>query len=75
MPKKKICIIGLGYVGLPLAIAFAAKYKVIAFDIDLSRIEELDRGIDKTNEVDPLCWPCHLGMDPAVRKFTFEMKQ
>ena len=34
----KIAIIGLGYVGLPLAVAFAEKYKVVGFDINLSRI-------------------------------------
>ena len=38
---KKIAIIGLGYVGLPLAIEFGKKYKVLGFDIDQERIEEL----------------------------------
>ncbi len=37
---KKICIIGLGYVGLPLALAFAEKYPVIGFDIIQERIDE-----------------------------------
>ncbi|WP_456479163.1 nucleotide sugar dehydrogenase [Nautilia sp.] len=48
---KKICLIGLGYVGLPLAVAFAKKYKVIGFDINRKRIDELNEGIDSTLEV------------------------
>ena len=50
--EKKIAVIGLGYVGLPLAIEFAKKYKVIGFDIDLMRIKELVNGNDKTKEAD-----------------------
>ncbi len=49
---KKIAIIGLGYVGLPLAIEFAKKYKVLGFDIDHTRIEELTKGEDRTREAD-----------------------
>ena len=49
--KKVISIIGLGYVGLPLAVAFAKKYKVIGFDINKKRIEELKKGYDRTREV------------------------
>jgi len=45
-----IAIIGLGYVGLPLAIAFASHYKVIGFDINSARIEELKQGKDTTDE-------------------------
>ena len=41
----KIAIIGLGYVGLPLAIEFAKKFKVLGFDINQSRIEELEKEI------------------------------
>ena len=48
----KIAIIGLGYVGLPLAIEFGKKFKVLGFDIDSSRIEELKFGKDRTNEAD-----------------------
>ncbi len=48
----KISIIGLGYVGLPLAVAFAKKYKVVGFDIDESRINQLKEGNDITLEVD-----------------------
>ena len=48
----KIAIIGLGYVGLPLAVLFAKKYKVIGFDIDNNRVNQLSKGIDKTGEID-----------------------
>lgn len=47
----KIAIIGLGYVGLPLAYAFSYKYDVIGFDISKGRIEDLNNGIDKTLEL------------------------
>ena len=47
---KKIAIIGLGYVGLPLAVEFGKKYPVLGFDINLNRIQELSIGIDKTME-------------------------
>ena len=49
--KNKIAVIGLGYVGLPLAVEFAKKYKVIGFDINPKRVEELRKGIDKTLEI------------------------
>ncbi len=45
-------MIGLGYVGLPLAIAYAEKYPIIGFDINQSRIDELEAGIDRTLEVE-----------------------
>lgn len=48
----KIAIIGLGYVGLPLAIEFGKKYKVLGFDINQSRIDELKLIKDRTNEAD-----------------------
>lgn len=47
----RICVIGLGYVGLPLAIEFGRKYKTTGFDLKLSRIKELQQGIDSTLEV------------------------
>lgn len=50
--EHKIAIIGLGYVGLPLAIEFGKKYKVLGFDINQSRIDELSNGKDRTNEAD-----------------------
>ncbi|MDG2279845.1 MAG: nucleotide sugar dehydrogenase [Flavicella sp.] len=52
MEIKKIGIIGLGYVGLPLARLFATKYSVVGFDINTNRIDELNSGIDVTLEVD-----------------------
>ena len=48
----KIAIIGLGYVGLPLAIEFGKKYDVLGFDINQDRINELENGIDRTKEAD-----------------------
>jgi UDP-N-acetyl-D-galactosamine dehydrogenase len=50
--RLKIAIIGLGYVGLPLAIEFAKKYKVLGFDINQARINELRLVKDRTNEAD-----------------------
>ena len=47
----KIGIIGLGYVGLPLAVEFSKKFNVVGFDIDSKRVLQLKKGIDKTNEV------------------------
>ena len=52
MSKKKIAVIGLGYVGLPLARLFATKYTVVGFDINHARIRELQKGEDKTLEVE-----------------------
>lgn len=49
---EKICVVGLGYVGLPLAILLAKKYSVIGYDISRSRINELKNGIDRTEEVE-----------------------
>jgi len=51
MSYPKIAIIGLGYVGLPLAVAFAKKYPVVGFDINQSRVDELNNGTDHTLEV------------------------
>lgn len=50
--NKKICIIGLGYVGLPLAVAFAKKFQVVGFDIDKSRINNLKNDNDTTFEIE-----------------------
>jgi len=52
MNNPKICLIGLGYVGLPLAVAFAEKFQVIGFDISPTRIQELGDGHDITLEID-----------------------
>ena len=45
----KIAVVGLGYVGLPVAIAFSKKFNVVGFDIDNNRIEDLRRGKDLKN--------------------------
>lgn len=52
MMNIKIAIIGLGYVGLPLARLFATKYPVVGFDINQNRINELNLGLDSTLEID-----------------------
>ena len=51
MQNKKICVIGLGYVGLPLARLFSTKYSVIGFDMNSSRVNALNDGHDATLEV------------------------
>jgi len=51
MKNSKIAVIGLGYVGLPLAHAFSSKYKVVGFDIAQWRIDELRSGVDRTLEL------------------------
>lgn len=51
MNSKKICVIGLGYVGLPLARLFSTKYETIGFDMNQSRVDELMEGHDVTFEV------------------------
>lgn len=52
MEKYKISVIGLGYVGLPLAALFASKYSVTGFDINSARVNELQSGLDNTLEVE-----------------------
>lgn len=47
-----VALIGLGYVGLPLAVEFGKKRKVLGFDINVARVEELRKGMDRTLEVD-----------------------
>ncbi|WP_323258748.1 nucleotide sugar dehydrogenase [Arcicella lustrica] len=49
--STKIAIIGLGYVGLPLAVEFGKKYQVLGFDINQTRVNELNAGHDRTHEV------------------------
>jgi UDP-N-acetyl-D-glucosamine/UDP-N-acetyl-D-galactosamine dehydrogenase len=53
LAEAKIAVLGLGYVGLPLAVEFAKHYPVVGFDIKKSRIEELATGRDNTLEVPP----------------------
>lgn len=52
LANKRIAVIGLGYVGLPLAVEFSKKYSVIGFDINKKRIDELNSGFDITRETD-----------------------
>jgi len=52
--NSKICVIGLGYVGLPLAHAFSHKYEVVGFDISKWRIDELSSGYDRTLELNEI---------------------
>jgi UDP-N-acetyl-D-galactosamine dehydrogenase len=51
MTQNKIAIIGLGYVGLPLAVEFGKKFHTVGFDINTKRVEELNTGLDRTLEV------------------------
>ena len=53
LDKVKIAVIGQGYVGLPLAIEFGKKYPTLGFDINVDRIDELNKGVDHTNEAIP----------------------
>lgn len=48
----KIAVIGLGYVGMPLAVEFGRKYQVVGFDIKEDRVNELNAGLDRTKEID-----------------------
>src|SRR6202034_3345230 len=49
--KNKLAVIGLGYVGLPIALAFAKKVKVIGFDISAKRVDMMKKGIDPSQEL------------------------
>ena len=49
---KKIAVIGLGYVGLPLAVEFGKKFSTVGFDINQARVNELNSGTDSTLEVE-----------------------
>src|SRR5438309_756371 len=51
--KEKVVVVGLGYVGLPLAVALARSFDVTGLDIDAGRVEELKAGHDRTREVEP----------------------
>ena len=66
---KKIAVIGLGYVGLPLAVHLAKHFPVIGLDIDVKRVDELKRGHDRTREIDraQLCdTAMNFATDPTV---------
>lgn len=62
--KYRICVIGMGYVGLPLAIEFAKNHQVVGFDINASRIKELTEGKDSTLEAN--LEQLHLVMKPTA---------
>src|SRR5262245_54179225 len=51
--EAKLAVIGLGYVGLPIALAFARKIKVVGFDINQKRVDMMRRGEDPSNELPP----------------------
>ena len=63
MKETKICVIGLGYVGLPLARLFSTKYKTVGFDMNAKRCEALMAGHDATLEVSD----CLLYTSPSPR--------
>src|SRR5690554_5008141 len=52
LDQSKIAIIGLGYVGLPLAVEFAKKFRVVGLDISSKRVGELEKGLDTTLEIE-----------------------
>ena len=52
MQTKKICVIGLGYVGLPLARLFSTRFETVGFDMSQARVDALNGGHDATLEVD-----------------------
>ncbi|MCP9439586.1 MAG: nucleotide sugar dehydrogenase [Nitrospira sp.] len=69
--NRSIAVVGLGYVGLPIAIAFGKLAPVIGFDINRSKVEELKRGVDRTGEVtkeDLQAARVHYTSDPADLK-------
>ena len=70
MPSNpRIAVIGLGYVGLPLAVALAARHLVMGYDVNVKRVQELKEGIEHTGEVDPgilRASPLRLTTDPAA---------
>ena len=67
--EEKVSLIGLGYVGLPIAIAFAKKVNVIGFDIDEKKIEAYKQGLDPTNEAG------NEGVKATTVKFTADARQ
>jgi len=53
LEDRRVAVVGLGYVGLPLAVALSKKYAVVGFDISSDRVAGLKKGVDSTNEVEP----------------------
>ena len=64
----KIAVIGLGYVGLPLAVEFAKKFPVVGFEINQGRVDELNEGHDPTLEVDDENLQAVLSLDANVNE-------
>ena len=65
----KVAVVGLGYVGLPLAVALARKHDVVGFDVSSARVAALREGVDSTNEVtadELLSIPFTITEDPAA---------
>src|SRR5699024_11799236 len=60
--KEKISLVGLGYVGMPIAVAFAKKVKVLGFDVNAEKIAQYKKGFDPTKEVG----------DQAIRETTVD---
>ena len=54
--ENKISVIGLGYVGLPIALEFGRKFSVVGYDIDTDRINMLKEGIDEGNDIEPIAF-------------------
>ena len=50
--EKSICVLGLGYVGLPIALEFARKFNVVGFDINEERVQLMKQGIDPSKEIE-----------------------
>jgi len=69
--QTKICVVGLGYVGLPLACLLSKKYQVFGFDVNEKKINDLKQGIDETGEVENLSqYKIEYSLDPAIIKKT-----
>ena len=69
--QSRISVIGLGYVGLPLALEFAKKFSVIGFDVNEDRVELMKTGIDPSNELDKSAFlnkDIHYSADPLILK-------
>jgi len=73
--KYKITIVGLGYVGLPLAVEFAKKYPVVGFDVNTRRISELQAGKDRTLEVEDGLLEQVLNLEPSTNKGLYVSNQ
>lgn len=55
--ERPIAIVGLGYIGLPLPVEFGSAHQMFGFDINRSRVAELQSGHDRTLEIQPSIWP------------------